>query len=138
MHPAPGSASAKGMPSTMVVPAPTSADCEGWRRLQGAEVEELNEVVGRRGSVGGGGWRSRLCGVRERTGGPLLTEGGSVPWARESLAVSLREKFSEAAVMEIVYVRRDGQGERSKPVTQMCKGWKEMSWKTEEVEEAQN
>lgn len=74
-------------------------------------MEELNEVVGRRGSVGGGGWRSRLYGVRERTGGPPLAEGGSVPWAQESLAGSLREKFSEAAVMEIVYVCRDGQGE---------------------------
>lgn len=61
--------------------------------------------------MGGGGWQSRLYGVKERTGGPPLAEGESMPWAWESLAESLHEKFSEAAVMEIVYTWRDGQGE---------------------------
>lgn len=71
----------------------------------------LGETVGKRGDGEGGGWRRRLEGVRERTGGPRLPEGGSVPWARESLAGSLREKFPEAAVMETACARRGGQGE---------------------------
>lgn len=81
-------------------------------------MEELSEVVGRRGSVGGGGWWSRLYRVRERTGGPPLAEGGSVPWALESLAGSLHEKFPEFAVMEIVYTHSIGQGEGE---SQICR-----------------
>lgn len=94
------------------------------------------KFVGRRGSVGGDGWRSSLYRVRERTRGPPLAEGGSVPWARESLSGSLHEKFSEAAVMEIVYMYRDGQEEGASQTHRCVR--KEMSWKTEEVEEAQN
>lgn len=91
---------------------------QGLQKAEGNKVEELSEVVGRRGSVGGGGWWSRLYRVRERTGGPPLTEGGSVPWALESLAGSLHEKFPEFAVMEIVYTRSIGQGEGE---SQICR-----------------
>lgn len=52
-----------------------------------------------------------------------------MPWARESLAGSLREKFPEAAVMETAQ-RWAGRG--SEPGTQMGKGWEETSWETRE------
>lgn len=84
------------------------------RRLQGATGSlELGEAAGRCRRRG-------LEEVRERTGGPQLPEGGSVPWAWESLAGSLCEKFSEAAVMETVRVEL---GRERGPGTQMQRGW---------------
>lgn len=58
-----------------------------------------------------------------------------MPWARESLAGSLREKFPEAAVMETAQ-RWAGRG--SEPGTQMGKGWEETSWETRGAKETQS
>lgn len=41
---------------------------------------------------------------------------GSVPWALESLAGSLHEKFPESAVIEIAYTHRQGEG-----ASQICR-----------------
>lgn len=110
------------------MPAPASAAAGGWKEQgqHGAGGEEAGE---------GGGWRRGLEGVRKRTGGPRLPESGSVPWARESLAGSLREKFPEAAVMETAQ-RWAGRG--SEPGTQMGKGWEETSWETRGAKETQS
>lgn len=90
---------------------------------QGACV--LQEAARSNGQLGteeaAGRWRRRgLEGVRERTGGPQLPEGGSVPWAWESLTGSLCEKFSEAAVMETVRLEL---GREREPGTHVQRGW---------------
>lgn len=60
-----------------------------------------------------------------------------MPWALESLAGSLCEKFPEFAVMEIVYTHSMGQGEGASQICRSVRDGKK-SWKTEGVEDAQN
>lgn len=50
--------------------------------------------------------------------------GGSVPWALESLAWSLPEKFPKFAVMEIVCTHSMGQGEGASQICRSVKAGK--------------
>lgn len=103
MHPALSHAYTWGMPSARCASSCLCSARSGHGGAEGSCREERQR--GRRWLAG------QAAGVRERTGGPALAEGGSASWAPESLAGSLREKFSEAAVMEIVPAGSDGQGE---------------------------